>query len=223
MNAYLIPGLAADERVFRHIRLPDGFEPRILQWVRPEPRESLADYAMKLADQIDRTKPFILIGLSFGGMLATEIAKRVPPQKTILISSVPHSSQLPAYYRWAWRMGVQYVLTPSMIKSGVMIKRLLTAEAPEDKKIIQQMARDMDPEFVRWAMWTIVHWKTTEEPSPQCVHIHGTADGILPCRFTRPTHTIPKAGHLMIFNQADKINGLLKDILFIEDCDKVRR
>ncbi|MGB4770461.1 MAG: alpha/beta hydrolase [Chitinophagaceae bacterium] len=213
MKVYLIPGLAADERVFRHIRLPEGYDPQILQWVSPEPNEPLASYAMKLAEQIDRSTPFILIGLSFGGMLATEMAKRMQPQKTILISSVPHSSQLPAYYRWAWRMGVQYIMTPTIIKSGVMIKRLLTAEDPEDKKIIQEMARDMDPEFVRWAMWTIVHWQTTEGRQPECVHIHGTADGILPCRFTRPTHRIPKAGHLMIFNQADRINNLLKEIL----------
>jgi hypothetical protein len=104
-------------------------------------------------------------------------------------------------------------MTPTVIKSGVMIKRLLTAEAPEDKKIIVEMARDMDPEFVRWAMWTIVHWKTTEGSVPGCMHIHGSADGILPCRFTRPSHLVPKAGHLMIFNQADRINALLAEIL----------
>jgi pimeloyl-ACP methyl ester carboxylesterase len=213
MNVYLIPGLAADERVFRHIRLPEGYHPQILQWVRPEPKESLASYAMKLAEQIDRSAPFTLVGLSFGGMLATEIAKRLQPHKTVLISSVPHSSQLPSYYRWAWRIGVQYIMTPTVIKSGVMIKRLLTAEAPEDKKIIVEMARDMDPEFVRWAMWTIVHWKTTEGSVPGCMHIHGSADGILPCRFTRPSHLVPKAGHLMIFNQADRINALLAEIL----------
>ena len=213
MNVYLIPGLAADEMVFRHIRLPEGYHPQILQWVRPEPKESLASYAMKLAEQIDRSAPFTLIGLSFGGMLATEIAKRLQPHKTVLISSVPHSSQLPSYYRWAWRIGVQYIMTPTVIKSGVMIKRLLTAEAPEDKKIIVEMARDMDPEFVRWAMWTIVHWKTTEGSVPGCMHIHGSADGILPCRFTRPSHLVPKAGHLMIFNQADRINALLAEIL----------
>jgi pimeloyl-ACP methyl ester carboxylesterase len=213
MNVYLIPGLAADERVFRHIRLPEGYHPQILQWVRPEPKESLASYAMKLAEQIDRSAPFTLIGLSFGGMLATEIAKRLQPHKTVLISSVPHSSQLPSYYRWAWRIGVQYIMTPTVIKSGVMIKRLLTAEAPEDKKIIVEMARDMDPEFVRWAMWTIVHWKTTEGSVQGCTHIHGTADVILPCRFTRPSHLVPKAGHLMIFNQADRINALLAEIL----------
>ena len=213
MNVYLIPGLAADERVFRHIRLPEGYQPQILQWVRPDPKESLASYAMKLAEQIDRSAPFALIGLSFGGMLATEMAKRLQPTKTILISSVPHSSQLPAYYRWAWRIGVQYIMTPRIIKSGVMIKRLLTAEDPEDKEIIKEMARDMDPEFVRWAMWTIVHWKTSEGSIPDCTHIHGTADGILPCRFTQPSHRIPRAGHLMIFNQADRCNVLLAEIL----------
>lgn len=213
MNVYLIPGLAADERVFRHLRLPEGYQVQILQWVKPEPRETLPSYALKLARQMDLSSPYILVGLSFGGMLATEIARQYPPVKTILISSVTHSRQLPAYYRWAWKMGMQYIMTPRIIKSGVMIKRLLTAESPEDKLIIQAMARDMDSAFVRWAMWTIVHWNSDAQPIPDCIHIHGTADGILPSRLTRPTHLIPRAGHLMIFNQADKINALLREVL----------
>lgn len=213
MKVYLIPGLAADERVFRHIRLPEGYTPHLLQWAQPDLQEPLPSYAMKMAGQIDRDEPFILVGLSFGGMLATEIAKQLNPVKTILISSIPHSSQLPGYYRLAWRIGLHHVLTPTMIKSGVMIKRLLTAEAEEDKQIIRQMARDMDPDFIRWAMWTIIHWRTTEGPPPNYYHIHGTADGILPCRYTRPTHRVHRAGHLMIFNQAKEINLLLAEIL----------
>lgn len=211
MKVYLIPGLAADARVFRHIRLPDGFEAHCLDWLRPVPDETLPQYALRMAGQIRTSEPFILAGLSFGGMLATEIARAYSPQKTILIASIPHPSHLPVYYRWAWRAGLQHVVTPRILKSGVLIKRILTAESPEDKEVIRQMARDMDPDFIRWALKAIITWEGGA--SADHIHIHGTGDMILPYRYTRPSHAVPKGGHLMIFNRADEINAILHDIL----------
>jgi hypothetical protein len=76
MKAYFISGMAADARVFRHIRLPEGYEPVYLDWIDPVPHESLRSYALRLAERIDKNHPFILLGLSFGGMLGTEIAKK---------------------------------------------------------------------------------------------------------------------------------------------------
>lgn len=211
MRVYLIPGLAADSRVFRHIRLPEGFEAHCLDWLRPEPDETLPQYALRMAGQIDTSEPFVLAGLSFGGMLATEIARAFNPHKTILIASIPHPSHLPGYYRWAWRAGVQRVVTPNILKNGVLIKRLLTAEAEDDKAIIRQMARDMDPYFIRWALKAIISWEGGELPG--LIHIHGTSDLILPHRYTRPSHIVPRGGHLMIFNRADEINAILREIL----------
>lgn len=208
----MIPGLAADKRVFRHIRLPEGFEQHCMDWEIPDPGDTLPAYAAKMAAQIKADEPFILAGLSFGGMLAVEIARMLKPEKTILIASIPHHTQLPPYYRLAWKAGLQKLITPGIIKNGVVIKRLLTAESPEDKEIIKQMARDMDARFIQWAMKAIVEWECQDEYK-DCIHIHGTNDIILPYRFTKPSHSIPKGGHLMIFNRADEINNILRSIL----------
>ena len=78
MKAYFIPGLAADKRVFRHIQLPGNFTPVFLEWIAPIKDETLPQYAYRLAEQIEINEPFIIIGLSFGGMLAVEIAKKYP-------------------------------------------------------------------------------------------------------------------------------------------------
>lgn len=212
MKIYLIPGLAADRRVFRHIRFPEGYEPHCLEWLKPEHAESLPHYALRMAGQIDTGQPFILVGLSFGGMLATEIARIHRPERTILIASIPHHSHLPGYYRWAWRAGLQKLVTPAVIKRGVAMKRLLTAESPEDKAIIRQMARDVDPGFIRWALRAIVKWEGGAD-LPYAVHIHGSRDIILPPKYTRPSHIVPKGGHLMIFNRAEEINRILERIL----------
>ncbi len=89
MNAYFISGMAADERLFKEIMLPSAYKLQFLSWITPLCKESLSNYASRLANKIDRTEPFILIGLSMGGMMAVEIAKTLHPEKIILISSVP--------------------------------------------------------------------------------------------------------------------------------------
>ncbi len=212
MKAYFIPGLAADKRVFRHIQLPEDYEPVFLEWISPEKDETLQDYAFRMAAQVNSAEPFILIGLSFGGMLAVEMAKRLPPVKLILIASIPDHHHLPAYYRTAYRMGLHRVIGVNMMKKAVYVKRFFTAESTEDKKMIRQMARDMDAGFIRWAIKAIVNWQTDDQEISY-YHIHGTRDIILPLSYTRAQYTIPKAGHLMIFNRAGEINRILHSLL----------
>src|SRR5687767_12739166 len=106
MKVYFISGLAADKRVFKYISLPAGCEAVHLEWITPQKDETLASYALRLAAAINREEPFALVGLSFGGMLATEIAKQYKPAVTILISSVPVAKQLPGYFRMAGKMGL---------------------------------------------------------------------------------------------------------------------
>jgi len=212
MNVYFIPGLAADKRVFRHIRLPEGYEAHYLDWIAPHDQDTLPAYALRMAEQIDFSQPFVLVGLSFGGMLSVEIAKKFPPDKLILIASISHPSQLPYYYKRAFQLGLHRFLTPGIIKNGVYLKRYFTSESAEDKQIIKQMARDMDNRFVSWALKAVVEWETGEH-TVSAHHIHGTRDIILPHRYTRPSVSIPSAGHLMIFDRAADINKVLQELL----------
>lgn len=212
MKAYFIPGLAADKRVFRHIQLPEQFEPVFIEWVAPADQESLQQYAYRLAEQIDTSEPFILIGLSFGGMLSVEIAKKYPPQQCILIASIPNHHHLPTYYRIAYRIGLHKVIGVKFLKKAVYYKRYFTSESSEDKMMIREMAGETNPAFIRWAINAIIHWKT-DDHDLVVDHIHGSSDYILPISYTKATHTIPGAGHLMIFNRADEINEILFSLL----------
>src|ERR1700743_1924972 len=101
MKVYFISGIGADYRFFTHVRLPEGYEARYIHWIEPLPGETLPDYTFRLSGQIDPTEPLARIGLSLGGIMSVEIAKRIPPICTILISSVPLSSQLPPLYKIA--------------------------------------------------------------------------------------------------------------------------
>jgi pimeloyl-ACP methyl ester carboxylesterase len=212
MNVYFISGLAADSRVFKHIQLPGEHEIIFLDWIDPLKNESLSSYAARLSQKIDTTRPFALVGLSMGGMMAIEIAKLWPPVITILLSSVPLSAHLPYYFNWAGRLRLYKIIPVGWLKSASLLKRGLTPDSKEDKKILKQVIKDSEPAFIRWAMQAILSWENKDIPQP-CWHIHGTKDEILPLKYTHPTHLIPGGNHLMIMSKAAEINELLAQLL----------
>ena len=212
MKIYFISGLAADSRVFKHIEVPVGYEIVHLEWLKPAAHETIGDYAMRMAEGIDRHEPFALLGLSFGGMLVAEIALRYAPAKTILLSSVPYYKHLPGYYRVAGVTGLHKLLPVHFIKKASVLKRLFTTETDEDKEMLKQLIRDSDDHFIQWAIDAIVRWKGGDVSFPH-IHIHGTRDEVLPLRFTSPTHKIAGAGHLLVMNRAGELNKIIGEYL----------
>jgi len=211
-TVYFISGLGADERVFRHIVLPPGYQAAHLRWIAPEPGESLTHYSARLSESIDFSKPFSLVGLSMGGMIATEIARTQPPRKLILISSVPLSGALPFYYHIAGRLRLHRLVPISLLKNMSALKRLFTTETSEDKQMLRSMIRHADPAFLRWALGAILSWKNELLPK-NLVHIHGSADLVLPVRYAKPGLIVQGAGHMMVLNRAAEINRYIEEAL----------
>jgi pimeloyl-ACP methyl ester carboxylesterase len=211
LKVYFISGLGADEKVFRHIQLPPAYEVVHLPWIPPSGNESLRDYALRLAESIDTSQSFALVGLSLGGMVATEIAKSYPSHTTVIISSIPVSRSMPLLYKLAGILQLHRFIPIKMIKNLARIKRLFTTETVEDKKMLHTMIKDADPAFIRWAFHAALGWKNDEIPE-NFVHIHGSSDHILPLRYSKPAHIIRGAGHMMILNRSKQINALLNQI-----------
>ena len=212
---YLISGLGADRRAFKKLIFPDQYEVVYLDWIEAHKNESLISYANRLSLGIDQSHPFILIGLSFGGMLATEIAKISKPLHTFLISSTPISSALPWYYKLAGFLSLQKVIPLRIMKqSNTFVLRFLGASTPEGKLLLRNLVIDSDPKFMKWALTAILEWRNFERPA-NLTHIHGTADVILPYRFNHPDVTIKRAGHFMVFINAEEI---VKSILATSDA-----
>jgi len=212
MKVYFISGLAADSRVFKHIRLPEGFEAVHLNWIKPNKQESLESYAARLSEKIDTGETFALVGLSMGGMIAAEIAKKQKPVCTVLLSSVPSHKHFPFRFRVANYLRLHKIIPGQFFKSASLIKRLFTSERKEDKKVIEQIIRDSDPAFIRWALGAILQWKNEALPD-RLWHIHGSKDEVLPIHLTKPTHVISKGTHLMVMDRGAELSVLLEEIL----------
>jgi pimeloyl-ACP methyl ester carboxylesterase len=208
VNVYFLSGMGADHRAFSFITLPKGFEAIHIPWIKPDKKEPLAAYALRLAGAIRTSEPFILVGLSMGGMMAIEIAKKIPPVCTVLISSIPLSGQLPGYYRVAAKLNAGFLFPPSLLKKLVGLKKAISPAS----KLVREMFRDCDDEFFKWAMTAVPGWDNQQVPQP-LHHIHGKRDLVLPIRLTHPTQAIARAGHMLVMTHSAIVNAFLTEVL----------
>lgn len=212
MRVYFISGLGADRRAFRNIKLPEGFDAVYLDWFLPFEDETLEAYAWRMSAAIDQSRPFVLVGLSMGGMVAVEINKMCRPAALILISSIPLSSCLPTLYRWAGAIGMHRWIPIKWLKSGMLLKRFFMVESLPDREQIIAMVKEADPLFIRWALRAILQWRNKVAPQTY-FHIHGDKDEIFPIRQVKPTHIVRGGQHLMVLNHAADVNRRLAEIL----------
>jgi pimeloyl-ACP methyl ester carboxylesterase len=212
VKVYFISGLGADRRAFYKIKLPHGYQPVYLDWITPLADESLPDYAKRFSQYINQDEDFVLVGLSFGGMLASELAKIVSPKKLIIISSLSSYKELPWYFKLAGKLGIHKVISPSLYKQATLMNRFMGAGNKEMKAIVYNYVNNIDSAFIRWSLNVIVHWSHTERLS-DLVHIHGSNDHLLPYRYVKADYMIKNGGHLMVMNKADEVNSILQQVL----------
>lgn len=211
---YFISGLGADEQVFRQLTLPPGITAIYLQWLPPLPGESIDAYAQRMSTGIDTSQPFYLAGLSFGGMVATEMLRYVQPVKTILISSAACRYELPALYRFAGAVGLHRLLTVKLAANASLIASyLFQLKTPDQRKMVQQMIRNTHPQLFQWSVRSIVKWQRREVPE-NIIRIHGTADRTLPAvKKINYHYLVEKGSHFMIAAKAQQVSACLTKIL----------
>ena len=208
---FILSGLGTDDRVFKHLEFP-GCEATYIKWVIPSEKETLPEYAKRLTQQINIDTP-ILIGLSFGGMVATEISKLITTEKLILIASAKTFKEIPFYFRIAGKLNLHKLLPANFFKRQSFISNwLFGLKTLSDKKLLSEILFDTDPKFLKWSINEIVKWKNAIK-SPNVKHIHGTADRILPYRFVQADYSIKNGGHFMTVNKSAEINSILKNLL----------
>lgn len=206
---HCISGLGADERVFQKLAIP-GVEFRYVPWPYLSRQDTMASYAAKLAALIPDSPSDKILGLSFGGMLASEIALTRPHQQVFLVSSCKAPEELPPlnfFLRFFARNGLVFMSILRLMQG--IFGKMFGAATAEELKLVREVMADSDPHFVRCAGKVILDWKMSAPPRPDLIQIHGTADQILPPQFIHPTHWVQGGEHLMIYSRADEISSLI--------------
>ena len=210
-TVYVFSGLGADERVFHKIDF-SRYDVHFIKWITPQKKESIESYALRLTAQITVTHP-VLIGLSFGGMMAVEVAKHIDTEKIIIISSAKSKNEIPFYFRLAGKIGLSTIIpSKALININVFTNWFFSNRRVEDKKMLSAILHETDPVFLKWAINAIANWQNTTIHQ-NLHHIHGDADRILPFKFITCHETIKGGAHLMILNRSAEVNELLYKII----------
>lgn len=205
---YCISGLGADHRLFQNISIP-GFELVPVHWAPYDGIKDLPAYARKLQSQIQE-EDAVILGLSFGGMLAVELAKLNPRYKVFIVSSVKVSAELAIFGG---------TLSKLLIRSGIIASwmygiphaitlKTLGSKTKAEKDLLKAIMRDSDGRFSKWALKTIITWKNDVAPE-NVVLLHGTHDKTIPSVNVHPDHWVQGGTHIMIYSQGDEVSRII--------------
>jgi|SRR6185312_3787691 len=209
---FLIPGLGADTRVYNNIELNEH-EVTCVDWIEPHQTDTLATYGQKLIYQYRITSGSVVIGNSLGGMIAIEIAKAIPLNKVILISSIKTVHEAPRYFTF-FRTLPLYKLIPgkTFTSMGFLIKPMFGKMSDADLWLFNDMLKNSSPTFLKWAMNASLAWKNEITP-PNVFTIAGDNDRVFPYKRIKDAIIVKGGTHIMIYERAKEINKILKKIL----------
>lgn len=216
IELFLIPGLGADFRLFEGMAWPENWKVKTLPLPYPKaPAPSLRDYAKQLSNSV--TAHSVLLGFSFGGALALEIARWTQPRAIFLVSSFRSEREIPSRFftqvRWgllAPNFTIRWLLTNAFSPLFSKVESLDL----EKRKLLGAMAKDLDVEFFRWSSRAMADWKaSTPAPCPT-FKIHGKRDKVIPKVEMKEKDLLLEDGrHLIHWSHGHRLIAFIEDRL----------
>jgi pimeloyl-ACP methyl ester carboxylesterase len=212
---YFISGLGADCRAFGLIDSFEGYESIFLEWISNHKNESLKSYASRLIERHSITENDIIVGLSFGGLVAQEIIKLTSCKTIILISSFRDKHDLKPQLQFLLNLHLYHLLPNYKISwFDKFVVHFFSIKSKEGKEGFLDMMRKTDPKLTKWSMMQIRKFVFDKNHQWALHNIIGDKDKLLKTwGQEKNNYLINKGGHLMVYENAKEINKTLKEIL----------
>lgn len=211
-TVYFISGLGMDERIFYPLNLPE-INRVYIQWVQPLEEDTIATYAKKLLPQIDVSQPIVIVGYSFGGMLATELSQLIPTAKIILLSSAVTASAIPNKYQVfrRWKV-IDRIPFRILRRPNAPVFYIFGIKSKQNKTFFKEVMQTTDEHRFKWTVKAIQQWDNEIIPK-NVIQIHGTKDLLLPLIPNETSIKIEGGGHFMLLEQVEEVSTVLQSVL----------
>ena len=203
--------MGADERIFKNLEITD-YQLQPVPWLPFETDDTIPSYAKKMSAQIPGENP-ILIGLSLGGMICTEIGKLRSTKKIFLVSSAKTSAELPAIARMPMvDKLIDQLPEVFFTRQFYFFTSIVGAKNAAERKLLAAMMQASAQGFIRWSLKAVVAWNSKIYPA-NVIHIHGNKDMVIPSSNLKPDYMVKDGTHLMIYNRAAEVSKIISDCL----------
>lgn len=213
IHVYFMPGLAASPTIFERIQLPnDQFEIHLLEWFVPKEKQTLGDYAKKMAEQVHH-KNIILVGVSFGGILVQEMKQFLNLKKVIIISSVKSNKEFPRRMKIAKTTKAYKLIPVALIENIENLAKYAFGDYIKQRvKLYEKFLSVRDKKYLTWAIESVILWERTEIDD-EIIHIHGLEDEVFPVKYIKEFIPVKGGTHIMILNKYKWLNENLPKIM----------
>ncbi len=212
-HIYMMPGLAASSMVFENIKL-DGkkYSLHRIDWIQPEKNESIKTYCVRLSKKVKHKNP-ILLGVSFGGIIAQELDKIIKVKKLIIVSSVKSHKEYPILYKIARDYQLNNALPFGMFDNFIKFSIKLNINKLYKRiDLAERYLTERNEIYLEWAVWSLLNWKQ-EKYRPDLIHIHGDKDKVFPIENISKCIKIKGGRHEMIILKAKWFNENLPSLI----------
>ena len=208
-----MPGLAASSMVFENIKLDDKkYSLHRIDWIQPKKNESIKAYCVRLSKKIKHKNP-ILLGVSFGGIIAQELDKIIKVKKLIIVSSVKSHKEYPILYKIARDYQLNNALPFGMFDNFIKFSLKLNINKLYKRiDLAERYLTERNEIYLEWAVWSLLNWKQ-EKYRPDLIHIHGDKDKVFPIENISKCIKIKGGRHEMIILRAKWFNENLPSLI----------
>jgi len=209
---YFIPGTGADGRLFERIHIKQ-YDTIWLEYLVPEKHEIFSHYIGRMAAKIDTSEAYSIVGVSLGGMIATELADRLHPEEVVVIAGAKRASELPNHYHLFRYLPLHRVIGGRMMIWGTKLMQPLFEPMEADQQaVFRSMISQKSPHFIKSAVRWMINWKR-DDYRTDIYHIHGAKDHTLPIKNVEANYVIEEGGHMITYDRAEEISSLLKEVI----------
>lgn len=211
MKLYIISGLGADEKVLEKLSFNPDIQPEHISWLIPEKDEGFHHYIVRMADCIDDTEDFYLMGYSFGGIIVQEIHKIKPAKKVVILGSIRSDKEKSRLIKLGEVTHLTKYLPVRLFNENsatfyTFFRKLFDPKNPA----LLQYFRVRDPYYLKWSVDKISAWRF--DAIDDVIQIMGDRDIVFPLKNSRPDYVIKNATHLFPATKAKQVSDILKTI-----------
>ncbi len=161
-TVYCIPGLSASKSIFEYLPQSDSIEYVLLDQKFPLVGESFDSYIERWSKEI-KIENAIVIGVSFGGIIAQELVKHKAISKIILISSVRSPRDYSSMMKVFKSIRIYKLLLTRILKKLYKIEQ--NPKTEHQRKMSAMLKKYLpyrDPYYVKWSAEKIINWIPAE-------------------------------------------------------------
>lgn len=211
MKIYIVSGLGADFKVLERLEFPRQYELVFIDWLIPEKNEPLDSYVKRMAEKVDDSEPFSLLGYSFGGIIVQEINRLKVAQKVVILGSIKSDKEKSKFIKTGEVTKIPRIFPVSLFNDKAaniysVVRKLFDPKNPT----ILQYFRVRNPYYLKWSVEKVSEWKFEETPG--VIQILGERDIVFPIKYSRPNYVIKGGTHLFPVTKYKEVSKILHEV-----------